>query len=241
MLNENQFNFTFKNIHKQYASAIEQGYTFCTCAEFVDLKRQGLPDKLIVNRVDIDISVKGAERLGQIYKRLGIKASFFVRLHAPEYNPFSFENYRIINELISDGHEIGYHSEVVDQSVIWDESPEQCLLRDIEVINRIFNIKIAGVASHGGATGLNNLDFWKDKVASDYGLLYEAYDKEFSFNLFDTSFYISDSEWTRWKCYKNGKLVQNEHRTFEEHLQDGHPLIYLLLHADTYFDKHIYE
>ena len=32
-----------------------------------------------------------------------------------------------------------------------------------------------GVASHGGMTGLNNLDFWKDREPSDFGLTYEAY------------------------------------------------------------------
>ena len=86
MVNKSQFEFTFDNIEKQYASAINQDYTFCTCAEFVKLKRTGLPDKLIVNRVDVDLSVKGADRLAQIYNRLGIKGSFFIRLHAPEYN-----------------------------------------------------------------------------------------------------------------------------------------------------------
>ena len=241
MGSKSQFEFTFENIEKQYASAINQDYKFCTCAEFVELKRTGLLDKLIVNRVDVDLSVKGADRLAQIYNRLGIKGSFFIRLHAPEYNPFSFENYRIIKGWVEGGHEIGYHSEVIDQSVIWDESAEQCLLRDIDVINRMFNISINGVASHGGSTGLNNLDFWRGKVASDYGLLYEAYDKEDSFNLFDMAFYISDSEWTRWKCYNQGKLAQDDRRSFEMHLQDNHPLIYLLLHGDTYFDKHIYE
>ena len=200
-----------------------------------------LPDKLIVNRIDIDYSVKRADRLGDIFNRLGIKGSFFIRLHAPEYNPFSFENYRIIKKLIDAGHEIGYHSEVIDQSIIWQESAEECLKRDIDIINRMFNIKISGVASHGGATGLNNLDFWKDKTAKDYGLLYEAYDKEDNFNLFDTSFYISDSEWTQWKCYDHGTLVLNDRRSLQKHLENNHKLIYLLIHSDTYFDNHVYE
>ena len=31
--------------------------------------------------------------------------------------------------------------------------------RDVDVLNRILDISIRGVASHGGMTGLNNLDF----------------------------------------------------------------------------------
>jgi len=105
----------------------------------------------------------------------------------------------------------------------------------------MFNIKICGVASHGGMTGLNNIDFWKDKKASNFGLLYEAYDKQQEFNLFDESFYISDSEWTRWKCYNKGKLVKGDNRSLAEHIEDNYSLIYCLIHSDTYFERHFYE
>jgi hypothetical protein len=200
-----------------------------------------LADKTVVNRVDIDLSLKKAEILVNIFNLLDIKASFFLRLHANEYNPFSFESYRIIRKIIDNGHELGYHSEIIDQAAIWGEDPESCLLRDIKTIELVFKIKIKGIASHGGMTGLNNLDFWKDRKASDYGLLYEAYDSEPSFNLFNDSFYISDSEWTRWKCYDKGNLIKGDHRTPSEHIYDNHNLIHLLIHPDTYYFRHIYE
>jgi len=238
---KNNFNFTFNNIKKQYQLAINKGYKIIRCIDYIDYKKNKSKEKIIVNRVDIDISVKKAAVLGSIFREFGIKASFFIRLHAPEYNPFSFENYRIIKELIQEGHEIGYHSEVVDQSVIWNENPEKNLKRDIDVINRILNIEIKGVTSHGGMTELNNLDFWKNRNPSDFGLLYEGYDKSPEFNLFNESFYISDSEWIRWKCYDKGKLRKGDFRSFGEHVKDDHPLIYLLIHSDTYFYNHFYE
>lgn len=234
------FHFTFENIESQYRKAIEEGYEFMTCIEYSE-KKDKLPPLTIVNRVDIDLSVKKADRLRDIFDRLSIKATFFVRLHAMEYNPFSFENYRILKSIKESGHEIGYHSEIVDQAAIWDESATDCLLKDLDILNRMLDIKVNGIASHGGRTGLNNLDYWKDKTAKDFGLKYEAYDKLDTFNLFDTSFYISDSEWTRWKCYNNGTLCLNDRRSFQEHLSDQHPLIYLLIHPDTYFDNHFYE
>ena len=195
----------------------------------------------VVNRVDIDISVKKAEFLLEIFNNLQIKASFFVRLHAAEYNPFSFENYRILKSIRDSGHEIGYHSEVIDQSFIWSETPAECLKRDIDVLNRMLEIDMKGAASHGGMTGLNNLDFWKKYSPSDFGLAYEAYDKDESFGLFDSSFYISDSEWIRWKCYDRGVLCVGDNRTIEQHAQNNHPLIYLLIHSDTYYFRHPYE
>ena len=120
------FHFTFANIEAQYKAALEAGYEFITCIDYAE-RSEPLSSLTVVNRVHIDLSVKKAERLINIYDRLGIKATFFVRLHAPEYNPFSFENYRILRQLRDTGHEIGYHSEVVDQSAIWDEDSEDCL------------------------------------------------------------------------------------------------------------------
>lgn len=236
------FQFTFDNLKKQYRAAIAAGYKIITCEQYYHFKEQNaVPSKTIVNRIDIDFSVKKTETLIDMFNELAIKGTFFLRLHAPEYNPFSFENYRIIKKIIDSGHELGYHSEVIDQAVIWNEDAMDCLKRDIDIINRMFNIKIVGVASHGGMTGLNNLDFWKDKEPGTFGLLYEGYDKQAAFNLFHESFYISDSEWTKWKCYDHGKLCENDRRTLEEHLSGGHPLIHLLIHPDTYFNRHFYE
>lgn len=235
-----EFQFTFEKLEQQYEAALNAGYEFLTCYDYL-LRKSTLPPLTLVNRVDIDVSVRKSERLLDIFDRLRIKASFFVRLHANEYNPFSFENYRILKAIRDSGHEIGYHSEIVDQAAIWGEDAAHCLRRDLDVLNYMLGIKVRGVASHGGMTGLNNLDFWKNQSPQDFGLLYEAYDKSSEFNLFDNSFYISDSEWTRWKCYAYGTLCSNDNRNLMQHLSDSHPLIYLLIHPDTYYEKHIYE
>lgn len=236
-----EFSFTFSNIEKEYIKALEYGYEVITCAEYIEYKKKLNKKKILVNRVDIDLSVKKCERLIDIFNRLKIKATFFLRLHAPEYNPFSFEHYRIIKYLIESGHELGYHSEILDQASIWNEDAGECLLRDVDVMNRMFNIKVKGVASHGSPTPLNNLDFWKDKKASDFGLLYEAYDYQPEFNLFQESFYVSDSEWSRWKCYDKGVLQLDDRRTLSEHAKNDHPILHVLIHPDTYFDRHFYE
>ncbi len=236
------FKFTFQTIEEQYRQVKELGYKFITCEDYFKTKSKlTSSSKVVVNRVDIDLSVKKAGRLIEIFNKLDIKATFFIRLHAPEYNPFSFENYRIIKKLMASGHELGYHSEVIDQSAIWNEDAKACLERDIDIINRMFNTKIRGVASHGGMTGLNNLDFWKERTAKEFGLLYEAYDHQPEFNLFQEAFYVSDSEWVRWKCYDKGKLIAGDNRTFVEHAKDGHSLINILTHPDTYFDEHFYD
>ena len=146
-----------------------------------------------------------------------------------------------MKSILEGGHEIGYHSEVVDEAAIWNEDQNDCLVRDIDLINKMLNIKIKGVASHNGMTGLNNLDFWKKHDPFEFGLLYEAYDETDRFNLFNSSFYISDSEWFRWKAYDQGTLLDDDRSSFGEHVKNHHKLIYLLIHADTYYDLHYYE
>lgn len=236
-----KFPFTFPNIRNQYEQILAAGYEIITCEQYFHLDKSTLKPKLLINRVDIDLSIKKAKRLADIFNELGIKASFFLRLHAPEYNPFSFENYKIIKYIIASGHELGYHSEIIDQAAIWNEDAADCLRRDIAVMEQIFKVPVKSVASHGGMTGLNNLDFWKQHKPKDFGLLYEAYEGSPEFNLFNSSFYVSDSEWTRWKCYEKGKLVAGDNRTPAEHLPDQHPLIYMLIHPDTYYDSHFYD
>jgi hypothetical protein len=233
--------WTFDYIESEYLKVQTLGYEFLTCHEYISWKKNERKNKIVVNRVDIDFSVKKTKTLVDIFNKLGIKATFFLRLHAPEYNPFSFENYKIIKHLLESGHELGYHSEVVDQSAIWNEDPSACLVKDIQIINTIFNTRVKGVASHGGSTGLNNLDFWREKRASDFGLAYEVYDKEPEFNLFHESIYVSDSEWTRWKCYDKGKLVEGDKRSISEHAIDNHKILHFLIHPDTYYFEHFYE
>lgn len=231
--------FTYSYLENQLKAVLEAGYEFCTCEEYLEKKKHSI-SKLIVNRIDVDFRMQKTKYILDIFERLKIKGTFFIRLHAPEYNPFDFESYRILMRAISLGNEIGYHSEVVDESAIWNEDAAECLKRDIEVMNRMFGVKVKGAASHNGMTGLNNLDFWKDRRPTDFGLLYEAYDSS-SFGLFENSLYISDSEWTRWKCYRNGVLAEGDRRSPSEQIKDSPRLVYLLTHPDTYYSKHFYE
>ena len=231
--------FTFEYLEDQIARAIKLGYKFISCEDFLDSTEA--PDiKLIVMRVDIDKSVEKTNTLLDIFTKHMVRASFFIRLHGP-YNPFSLENYITLRRIRDDGHEIGYHSEVIDESVIWGEDAEVCLRRDLQILESMLEIRIRGVASHGGQTGLNNLDFWKSRVPSDFLLEYEAYDDSKQFGLFGRSLYISDSEWTRWKCYSNGKLLNGDRRSLLEHLEEAPPLVYLLIHPETFFEVHPYE
>ena len=231
---------THAHIRAQYTEVLAAGYTVMPCREYAE-GRSVLPERTLVNRVDIDFSLTKVRPLLEIFASLGIRASFFLRLHAPEYNPFSFENYLIVREIVAAGHELGLHAELEDQRGIWGEDAGDCLRRDLKVMREMFGTEVVGVASHRGFTPWNNLDFWQTHRAQEFGLLYEAYDTAPEFNLFGRAFYVSDSEWVDWKCYDRGVLVDGDRRTLGEHARDGHALLYALIHADTYYARHTYE
>lgn len=236
------FIFSFENLKKEYDQIIKYGYNICTCEEYIYFKFESkLTKRTLVNRVDIDYSCTKARKLAEMFNELGIKATFFVRLHAKEYNPFSFENYKCLKFIKDSGHEIGLHTELVDSSLIWKESSSDCLFRDIYILNSMLGIQIKGSASHKDRGSSNNLDFWKNYNSRTFGLLYEAYDKEVDFNLMQESLYISDSAWTQWKCYDHGKMVTGDAYTPSYYAKKELSLIYLLIHPDTYYVEHFYE
>lgn len=231
--------FRFSYIENEFKSLLTQGYVFKNVMEAFEIVEAGrtLPDKCVINRVDVDFNMRRARRLGEIFVALGIPASFYIRLHANEYNPNSFENFSALSWLLRNGFEIGYHSEIIDAASILGDTPEVCLRRDLAILGAMLGKPVTGIASHGGMTGLNNLDFWKNRQPCEFGCRYEAYDSR----LFKAGLYVSDSEWTRWKSYERGVRRANCTLSPSEHGRTNAPLIYLLIHSDTYFDNHIYE
>lgn len=231
---KNNFNIThYKEI---FSKALKLEYKIITCFDYFK-HNYNENEKKIINRIDVDVDCKKAKDISDIFNELGIKATFFIRLHAKEYNPFDFDNFLHIKSIIDSGHEIGLHSEIIDCSRIWGKDPTRYLIKDLKIITEMFNTTINGIASHRGITGFNNLDYWNYHQPYEFSLIYEAYDPK----LFNNCFYISDSQITSWKCYKNGILQKDNDICICEHLSNNYNLIYLLTHPMSYFRRHVYE
>jgi len=155
--------YTLEHYELTLKKAKNLGYQFVSCNEYFrnHEKYEKEKQKIFINRVDVDISCKKAKKVADIFEKLDIHGTFFIRLHGDEYNPYSFENYLIIQKIL-ERNEIGLHSEIIDCSKIWfQEDVKEVLFRDLSVFEEMFDYSINGVASHGGLTGYNNLDFWK--------------------------------------------------------------------------------
>ncbi len=53
--------FTYKKLEEYYTSALSKGYKFLTCYDYY-LKKASISHPVIINRVDIDFSVKKAKK-----------------------------------------------------------------------------------------------------------------------------------------------------------------------------------
>ena len=98
--------FTFDYYKKTLEKAKKLGYNI-TCFRDIDLTKA----KIILLRHDVEFSPEKAYEIAKIENELGIKSTFFLRVHSNEYNIFSFKNMYIIDKIIKMGHEIGLHSE----------------------------------------------------------------------------------------------------------------------------------
>lgn len=228
-------NFTFATYKSTLETALLNGYQIIPVKDFFS---ETQPEKFVLNRVDVDLKPEKATFFLDILQDLRVKATFFLRIHSPTYNLFEFSLINLIERMIRDGHEIGLHTELADLQGICNRNPESSLRKEIMIIEDYFGIKILGTSSHGDHTGYNNLSFWDNRKPDDFGLVYEAYDQ----TIFNACRYISDSEWTQWKSYEGGKLLENDRRTPSEHIEQDSPnRIYLLTHPDCYYRHHFHE
>jgi len=182
-------------------------------------------DKVLVLRHDIDAKVRRATRMAKLERDLDVTATYFVRVHAELYNPFGFRTYPLLKGIADMGHEIGLHFENLDFSHITGEDSSSVLRREIDVLETILGVKIKGIASHRGFSGIDNSDFMLKTRLSDFGVYYEAHE------LTKNCFFISDSlrRWAR----TNGQCVC-------QILQENHPQLCLLAHPQFWYKKAYY-
>lgn len=231
-----QCDFTYRHLDEIFSTALRLGYTVMPLAQWYT--ERPLPEeKVLVLRVDVDDCLERTWVFRDIFNRQGVKASFFFRLHANEYNVLALDNMRLLRTLVEDGHEVELHTEVEDVAHLCGLPAEKALEAGLATFRAFFGTPNVGTASHGSLTIYNNLDFWKTHKPESFGLKYEAYGHE----LWDNSLYVSDSELIRWKCYQNGVRVPDDSRCPCEHLAAGTTPLYLLIHPQCFFQRHYHE
>jgi hypothetical protein len=167
-------------------TAVDLGYQFATFSEHerVDAKR------LLLMRHDVDLSVDNALTFARIEAELGVRATYFVRLHARQYNPFEYHTYKKLREIEALGHELGLHYEPGFADAV-GEDPARMVHREKTMLESLLDHTVVSAAAHlpsksGQTVTEENLE--------SFGLRYEAYTRRF----LEGFKYLSESN-GRWR------------------------------------------
>ena len=154
--------------YNQLCEAIERSrHKTVTVAEFIEIKKVTLHDRLIILRHDVDRFPRCALELAKIEKKFGLKASYYFRV------PSSCDE-AIIRNIAQMGHEVGLHYECLDKAKGDIQKAGEILKQELDFFNNFADVKT--VSMHGNpATKYDNRDLWKHFSLKQFGLSGEVY------------------------------------------------------------------
>ncbi len=213
---------TYKNLLRSLQNA---GFFFITFEEYL---RGQHTEKFIILRYDVDLLPQNSLRFAQIQAEMGIKGSYYFRA-VPE----SWDE-KIIKEIASLGHEVGYHyenmdtvsqkseglsnkSEIRNQKLEVDKKIQEYdkiidlayedFCENIEKLRKL--VPVSTICMHGSPMSkFDNKAIW-DKY--DYKALLIIGEPYYDMN-FDEVFYLTDTgrRWDGWKVSVRDKVPQQE-------------------------------
>jgi len=214
-------NFSYAHYERILKDAKRAGYRIVGCGEFA--KKPPKPPYIVL-RHDIEFYPDRAAEMAAIERRLGVRSTYFVRLHANEYNPMGYKTYDALREIAKCGHEIGLHEESTDVSRIFREDFAAVLKRDKAILELLIGRKVRGFSSHRDFTGYDNLARWRRESPKKYGFEYQAYEDRF----FKGATYVSDSL-VAWKSFENGTPTGRKD-CLRKYIAERKQRIYALVH-----------
>jgi len=156
----------------------KRGYAFLTLHEYV-IDRGSHHHKVVLLRHDVDKMFSRLTLFADVESTLGVKATYFIRLHA-DYNPFDYSKYGTLKHLLRAGHEVGLHSNFVQFAKIHGEDPIEVLRREVLCLRSILEQHFPGMAPHRDVNFVHNsIDLCTPKVLEEVGLKYHAYQNDF--------------------------------------------------------------
>jgi hypothetical protein len=205
--------FTIETYYKLLKALQKQGFSFQTFGNFLNHPLE----KTIIMRHDVDKMPLYSLRIARVENILGISASYYFRIVKQSYNE------SVIHEIISLGHEIGYHYETMDtmskKAKLKSEKSEEDLYmnlvddayemfyRNLEKFTKIYPVNT--ICMHGSPLSkFDNREIWKKYDYRKLGIIGEPYfDIDFSKVL-----YLTDTgrRWDGEKVSIRDKVINNE-------------------------------
>jgi hypothetical protein len=178
--------FTYKHYIETLKKATET-HKFYTFSNFPKHPKK----RFILLRHDIDAQMLKALKMARINHDLGVQATFYVRIHGP-YNVFRQPSYEAVLKIARLGHEIGLHYEPMFYAKR-GLPVKETMLFEIELLNRMFKMKIKSIAPHQPSLSKLEIDDIK-----------KSYNDPYSSKFFKEIKYISDSN----KMWREGCMCE---------------------------------
>jgi hypothetical protein len=140
-------------------------------------------DRFILWRHDVDISLNRALALAKIENQEGLKATYFINPHSEFYNIHERNQFQIIKEIISLGHDLGLHFDIAFYNPSTELSLDNLVIREASHLESLFGIQPAVFSFHNPTAA--HLHF----EAEYYGGLLNCYSRRFKKDIA----YCSDS------------------------------------------------
>lgn len=148
------------------ATAHAAGYVPMTVRQYLtDLAR---PARVLIMRHDIDRWPQRALAMAELEARLGMVATYYVRMTRHVFRP------ALIVRLADLGHEIGYHYETLSRARGDVPRALAAMCDELAALRAIASVDTA--AMHGSPlSSIDNRDIWRHATLADFGLRGEAY------------------------------------------------------------------
>ncbi len=190
--------FTYDYYQKMLKTATGSGYKITSFAGY-DKQHP----RTVILRHDIDYTLDGVLRFGEIERELGITASYLVRMHADEYNPFACISFNVLQELSAMGHEIGLHYECMSVGRALGLPPDEVLKREKKTLEDMLGFEIHTCSEHRELSSVVHGTplFDETNDVREFGFTHYAMAPEYCQDMK----YLSDSN-ANWK---SGDLLEN--------------------------------
>lgn len=183
--------------------------------EFRFFDQEPTAEPHVLWRHDLDASVVRAADIAAVEKEVGVRTTYFLRLHSTFYNPLETKTHSLIRGIIGHGHKLGLHFEAGFHRIATKRELEAALERDRRVVEEWFGVGVAAFSFHN-PQGDGMLGFDSDT----YGGMVNTYGthlKEYK--------YVSDSNgyWRHDRLYNI--------------LNGGPPRLHVLTHPEWWTDR----
>jgi len=213
--------YTEKKFFELTRAIYDSGYkTYTLYQYYLALEKNNMEDRYFILRHDVDLNSKNALRMALIEKQFNIQSTYYFRLARPRIS-----QPKIIEEIASMGHEIGYHYEHMSDA---HGNVEKAKLLFEENLKKLRNItEVKTVCMHGRPfSKYDGRDFWNYYKLADFKLVLEPY-----INIdYRDKFYFTDTG----HCWDNEKFNIRDIVKSKGNLNVSNTseLIYLINHDD---------